>query len=425
MHEQRIDELSRALERFRRREEVHVLEKQLLREKCDRAALRRPKDNTPRKPAVLLFPDQDFWAFHNIAKNVQRYLSDDFTVIIRPYGINSELVYDDPAQIFLVAEHQADIIHFFWRNDLLSISSKQCPYPQQIGMTYIEFLQRFLSPKIISCGIYDHLYLEEEECEKRALLFSDIIDAYYTSNKKLYRIYEQIPQFPAPFAQCEDGVDTSLFLPQNMERFASTPPRPLVIGWSGNSTWMSGSTEDAKGFQTIILPALEILRRENVAVTFSPADRKERLIPHLEMPDYYASIDVLVCASKIEGTPNPVLEAMACGVPVVSTDVGIVPDVFGPKQQTYILPERTPEALARALKELALQPGILQQLSGENQQRIQQWDWSVKTENFRKYFWRLLSMKHPERLWLGADGETVRATPEGPSPCGKAGKRGR
>ncbi|WZB73295.1 glycosyltransferase family 4 protein [Achromobacter xylosoxidans] len=43
------------------------------------------------------------------------------------------------------------------------------------------------------------------------------------------------------------------------------------------------------------------------------------------MPAYYNSLDLYVCPSAIEGTPNPVLEAMACGVPVISTDVGIVP----------------------------------------------------------------------------------------------------
>lgn len=43
-----------------------------------------------------------------------------------------------------------------------------------------------------------------------------------------------------------------------------------------------------------------------------------------EMPDYYSSIDVYVCASITEGTPNPILEAMASGVPIVTTDVGIV-----------------------------------------------------------------------------------------------------
>ena len=42
-----------------------------------------------------------------------------------------------------------------------------------------------------------------------------------------------------------------------------------------------------------------------------------------DMPEWYSHIDVLICASESEGTPNPVLEALACGVPVISTHVGI------------------------------------------------------------------------------------------------------
>ncbi|WP_312583940.1 glycosyltransferase, partial [Staphylococcus aureus] len=80
------------------------------------------------------------------------------------------------------------------------------------------------------------------------------------------------------------------------------------------------------------------------------ADRQLGFIPHDEMVKYYSQIDVYVCPSKIEGTPNPVLESMACGVPVISTDVGVVKDAFGEMQKEWILPVRSKDTLIDKLR---------------------------------------------------------------------------
>lgn len=54
-------------------------------------------------------------------------------------------------------------------------------------------------------------------------------------------------------------------------------------------------------------------------VTFLPR------IPDSEMPTLYSTARMLVCASTVEGNPRVTAEAMACGVPVISTRVGIMP----------------------------------------------------------------------------------------------------
>lgn len=51
-------------------------------------------------------------------------------------------------------------------------------------------------------------------------------------------------------------------------------------------------------------------------------------IPHGEMPAFYKSLSAYVCTSRTEGTPMPVLEAAASGLPVVSTRVGVVPELI-------------------------------------------------------------------------------------------------
>ena len=73
-------------------------------------------------------------------------------------------------------------------------------------------------------------------------------------------------------------------------------------------------------------------------------------VPHDELSAWYSAADVFCLASLREGCPNVVLEAMACGLPVVATCVGGIPElVVSPSFGTLI--ERTPEAFESALRE--------------------------------------------------------------------------
>ena len=56
---------------------------------------------------------------------------------------------------------------------------------------------------------------------------------------------------------------------------------------------------------------------------------------------------------NIDGLPTVVLEAMACGTPVVATDVTGVPEAVRDGETGILLPAGEPEALARALRDLA------------------------------------------------------------------------
>ena len=71
-------------------------------------------------------------------------------------------------------------------------------------------------------------------------------------------------------------------------------------------------------------------------------------IPQAELCDYYNAADVMVLASSREGMPNVVLEAMACGTPVLATPVGGIPELITVPEAGELMRERCPEALVQA-----------------------------------------------------------------------------
>lgn len=69
-------------------------------------------------------------------------------------------------------------------------------------------------------------------------------------------------------------------------------------------------------------------------------------IPHDKVADYLNELKLFVLPSYSEGLPTGVLEAMACGTPVLATPVGGVPDVIKDGETGFILEDNSPECIA-------------------------------------------------------------------------------
>jgi glycosyltransferase involved in cell wall biosynthesis len=68
-----------------------------------------------------------------------------------------------------------------------------------------------------------------------------------------------------------------------------------------------------------------------------------------DMPDALAAADVFVLASRWEGNPLSVMEAMAAGKPVVATSVGAVPELVRHATDGLLVPPADADALAHAM----------------------------------------------------------------------------
>lgn len=340
------------------------------------------RDNNKKNIAIIY--DVDGWAFSNIAREIKKYLSKDFNIDIFPVS-----VFDDNVVKLIFLAEKYDLVHCLWRGLLSTIDNEYVEsYIYNLGLTKENFLEKYFNKVNITTSVYDHKFLDKESFNN-TVSFAKYAKNYTVSSSILKNIYDNLQIDKKPMMVISDGIDLTKFKPNNLERFeqSNLNNRKIKIGWVGNSEFTdSDGDSDLKGVRKIIKPALQELIDEGYPIELKFADRKEGYIPHDKMPEYYNSIDLYVCASKNEGTPNPVLESMASGVPIISTDVGIVRDAFGERQKKFILKERTKENLKTKLIELLNDKEEFKKLSEENLKQIQDWTWEKKCYQFRDFF---------------------------------------
>lgn len=329
-----------------------------------------------KKLRIGLVVDVENWAYANIARNFKENISDfDFTIVPMSL-INGNVL------LMWILLKDCDIVHFFCRGLPLSINSEDLNDKiTKYHDTYENFYKNYLKGKILTTCVYDHLFLDED-FDFTQLLFSKIQN-YYVSSNILYNIYNSLDIKYKPYGVITDGINLDIFFPKNLSRFSKND-RKITIGWVGNSKWVNNN-DDYKGINTIIKPAIKELQEEGYNVELLTSDKIDKFIPINEMVNYYEKIDIYICASKNEGTPNPVLEAMACGIPVISTNVGIVKDALGPIQQEFIFQDRTKEELKKYIKKMINTDGMMKKCSKENLEYIKKWQWRYKAKEFEEF----------------------------------------
>ena len=83
---------------------------------------------------------------------------------------------------------------------------------------------------------------------------------------------------------------------------------------------------------------------------------------HSDVREVYWAADVVCLPSLREGMPNAVLEAMACGKPVVGSDVGGVRELLADNESGILVPPGDPQALARAVTRIVEDPELAERM---------------------------------------------------------------
>jgi glycosyltransferase involved in cell wall biosynthesis len=187
---------------------------------------------------------------------------------------------------------------------------------------------------------------------------------------------------PGKFCFVPNGVEERFF---TQRKYAENPPITLLyVG-----TWL-----DRKGIHYLSdsfrmlatrIPNIQLTvagcmaSEETVRNRFVPEVRAQvRVLPFVErerMPAIYADHDIFVFPSLVEGMPLTLLEAMASGMPVVTTNVCGMADVVEDGSNGLLVPAADAENLAKAIERLSGSPELRRQLGQEAQNAMRRYTW--------------------------------------------------
>jgi glycosyltransferase involved in cell wall biosynthesis len=115
-------------------------------------------------------------------------------------------------------------------------------------------------------------------------------------------------------------------------------------------------------------------------------------VPDERIVELYAEAEVAVVPSLYEGFSLPAVEAMACGVPLVGTTGGAIPEVAGTHGETALLvPPNDPGALASSILEMLDDPALRDRIGEAGRQRVlERFTWKACAEGTAAEYERLL-----------------------------------
>jgi len=110
-------------------------------------------------------------------------------------------------------------------------------------------------------------------------------------------------------------------------------------------------------------------------------------VPYSEISRLIGNASIYVLPSLKEGMPYALLEAMACGKPVVGSDIPGINDVITHGENGILVPPRNPEALADAIM-LLLEDKSLRRKLGQNarQLMVEKYSWNTISEKIEKVY---------------------------------------
>lgn len=208
---------------------------------------------------------------------------------------------------------------------------------------------------------------------------------------------------PAKVVTLPNGVDLERFQPGDR---AGAKAR---LGLTGLTLLSVGNLLTLKGHH-LVIEALTLLPEARALIAGAgPEERalkrlardlgvleRVRFLGHLPRETLltcYQGADALVLASSREGMPNVILESLACGLPVIATRVGGIPELLAGNPDCFLLPARSAAAIAEGVRVLQNRPGARARVAEQGARR----GWQPTVEGLQRLIREVLAVGDPTR----------------------------
>jgi glycosyltransferase involved in cell wall biosynthesis len=187
-------------------------------------------------------------------------------------------------------------------------------------------------------------------------------DRFQPANHAAVRVFRERRGLPRPYVLTVCTLEPRKNLPRLLEAFSRLRGELehdlIIVGPEG---WLGGELHETLG-------RLEL--RDRVRLT--------GFVPDDELPLWYNAADVMAFPSLYEGFGLPVLEAMACGTPVLTSGVSSLPEVAG-ESAAYVEPESV-ESIAAGIASLLRNKAERERMSRLGLARAKKFTWQRTAE---------------------------------------------
>ncbi len=198
-------------------------------------------------------------------------------------------------------------------------------------------------------------------------------DAVSVNNMILYGIFKKHIK---NLSFTPSGVDIVNFSFKN-----STRNDKLVLGWVGNRD------RKVKNYDTIFKPLKKIIRHvEFKEVATRKSDTHKNFLKAKEIAKFYQQLDFFIITSDTEGTPNPGLEAMSCGVPIISTRVGNMVGIVEDGVDGFFCDNNLKSFVKCIERVKGISNKKYDKMSSGIRIKMAKWDWTIIYKKYEDFF---------------------------------------